>query len=68
MCGPQIEKKKDVGDGEDDGIEAGPLILLRADIPMLPIWRDSLDTVLGDISRRWPVRLHMYREPARILM
>ena len=32
MCGTLIEEKKDVRDGEDAIIEAGPLISLSADI------------------------------------
>ena len=47
MCGTQIEKKKDVRVGEDDGIEeeVGPTLFFeRVDVRLCHIRRDSLDT------------------------
>lgn len=40
MCGTLIEKKKDVRDCEDDGIEeeVGPLFSSRGDVQFVPIW------------------------------
>jgi hypothetical protein len=62
MCGTLIEKKKDVRDGEDDGIaQVGPTIFFEYGYAIVPIWRDSLDTAFRDIWRSWPMLLHVYK-------
>lgn len=54
---PCWRKKKDVRDREYDGIEeeVGPLFFIERGCAIVPIWRDSLDTVFRGIWRSWPM-------------